>query len=144
MINVLCTHPQICAEAPSLVALCSVPFVISSIMRQNIPTILSVRLNRAHAYASHWLDGYTSQIRKLILPQQLISYSFSGDTRRRTSDPSSKTYASNTGISIGHTVPIEILITTTHHSHSLTRCTTLFTPLKFHLVSNLLLIYAQQ
>ena len=127
-----------------MVALCSVSSVIYSIMQQNIPTILSVRLNRAYAYVCHWLNERTSRISNLISSQQPISYTLSGDTRRRTLDPSSKIYASNTGISIGHSVPIEILITTTHNPCSLTRCTTLLAPLTFHPVSTLLLIHAQK
>ena len=45
----LCTYPQIYTEGPSLVLLYSIPSISCLIMRQNIPTILSVHLDRTHA-----------------------------------------------------------------------------------------------
>ena len=138
-----CTHPQICAEELLLVALYSVPSVRFLIMLQDIPIILSVRLNRAHACTYSLMNGYTSRIRKLISYQHPLSYALSGDTRLNKSDLSSQTFASNTEISTRHNVPIQILITMTPNPHLHTRCTTLLVPLIFPPINILLLIRTQ-
>ena len=124
-------HPHICAEELSLVVSYFVPFVRSSIMQQNIPTTLSVRWNKPHAYTYHRINEHSSWIHKPLWSPRLLSSGNSATTLHRTSNPSFHASVSNTVISVGHNVSIETHITTTRNPYLPMRYTTWFDPLTF-------------